>query len=51
MILLSEMEDDFVENERVLKDYSQILEQLNKEMSDHLMHIEMMSSNYRLCQT
>lgn len=44
------MEDEFDDNERRLKDYSQILEQLNREMTGYLDLIERRSTHYRECQ-
>ncbi|XP_064483603.1 laminin subunit beta-1-like isoform X2 [Ornithodoros turicata] len=47
---LQQMEDEFDENEKRLKDYSKILEQLNREMTQHLNLIEQRSNYYRVCQ-
>ncbi|EEC18262.1 laminin beta 1 chain, putative [Ixodes scapularis] len=48
--MLQGMEDEFDDNERRLKDYSQILEQLNREMTGYLDLIERRSTHYRECQ-
>ncbi|XP_055926474.1 laminin subunit beta-1-like [Argiope bruennichi] len=48
---LQGMEDDFDENEKRLKDFSKILDELNREMDDHLAVIEERSGFYRDCQT
>lgn len=45
------MEDDFDENEKRLKDFSELLDRLNMEMEQHLEIIEERSAFYRDCQT
>lgn len=45
------MEDDFDENEKRLKDFSELLDKLNMEMYDNLLVIEERSAFYRDCQT
>lgn len=45
------MEDEFDENEKRLKDFSELLDNLNRNMEGHLKVIEKRSSMYRDCQT
>ncbi|XP_035224803.1 laminin subunit beta-1-like isoform X2 [Stegodyphus dumicola] len=48
---LIDMEDEFDDNERRLKDFSKELDELNMEMEGHLVVIEDRSAFYRDCQT
>lgn len=44
------MEDEFDENEKRLKDFSDTLDSLNNAMENHLKIIEKRSFTYRECQ-
>lgn len=50
MFFLTEMEDAFHDNEDRLSDYQKRIDELNREMLDHLRYIEERSNFYRTCQ-